>query len=432
MSIIVYLLFFWFLITKKYNNILFLLIFINVAIPKNEILEHFIRFNLVYDTRFVILILMLLVLIFRGEFSKLRIHRWSFLLFSLIVFSFTIGIFRGGNNLYFFYDVKLFITLILTFLVTLLWVKFVNIPIQKMIKYFIVNGIIYSLSTLFMYFLLDQSSLQALYGEIYGNIWGSRITFSNNTIQYVIVFISSYLIWKKINIKLNYISLILNFFSIIIAQNRTIIIITLATAFLIFFIILSVKLLRKAVTYKDLSFIFLLPSVLLIFLILGFLFDLSESNLIEDISNRFSQEGLSTLSYRNITNEFAINSVENILLGDGFGKILYSGGSLVNSYPVALIDNAFISIMAKLGILGVAIFISVILSTLILLFIEYKTNNDSFIALLMVIFPGYIVCSTYLTSQLIHAAPVYFTFFYIFTISLLGRKERKNENMFYQ
>lgn len=426
MTIIIFSLFVYYLIKKRYNHIFAIFIFINIAIPRNDNLEYLIKFNLLFDTRLIYLLLMLLILLFKVK--KFLFTKFEVAIYILLTGIIAIGAFIGRDNLFFTYDIKLISSLVLSYFVFIKWIKVFDIKIKNVLKIFIINSIIYSLSTIIIFIFFRGEFLAYIYGDIYGSIWGDRVTFSNNTAQYIWIFLSIYYIYLNKELPLNYISVILNFISILMAQNRTIITLFLLMLFVIV-VILSFEKFKRGVSllFLGISCIVLSLSVCFFYIFSDNL--LGNNKLLGDLVSRFNNEGSGTLVYREITNKYAIESVEdNKFLGEGLGKEIWSGGNLSNRYIGSFIDNVFVSIYVKLGIIGSGFIILFFIYGIVQLLKAFILSRSILSLLLLLLYPGYLIGSTYMTSQFIHSPPVYFTLFLLLVVSQDQLNIIKNNN----
>ncbi|MGG4036983.1 O-antigen ligase family protein [Heyndrickxia ginsengihumi] len=403
-------------IREKYEKIFFIFIFINLVIPLNTNLESKILFldNNVLDTRLWVLIFMIILMIIKKSNLNFRTNINQTIFIGVFICLTAVGVLIGykNNNIYLINDTKLFIKWIITYFVFFQWIILFKIDYKKVLRGFVVGGFIYACLTIVLYLFFRGSFLISIYGPIYGSIWADRITFPNNTAQYVVIFISFYLVYKKEKIKFNVFSIILNFISIFLSQNRTLIIIGTAMFILTSIIFFILGILKRKITLQFLGFTFIsIPILLFIAAFISRTSFFKSNTLVKQIIDRFSNEGLGTVSYRIYTNEYAIRSVNSPILGDGLGKALMSGGMSFNRYLVSFVDNAFINIYAKLGLVGlVMLFLFFFYSLYANLRAYIKSRNELYLIFILII-PGYIILSCYMTSQFLHSAPVYLAYF---------------------
>ncbi|GAB1777010.1 hypothetical protein P4643_08085 [Priestia megaterium] len=413
MAIILISLFIFFLIRKRYEYILYLFIFLNLVIPRNDNFESLIKLSFGFDTRLLFIIFMILILIVKGN-GLLTFGKVEIISFIIILGTMTIGVFRGYQNTNSFLnsDIRVFLTFILTYYVLRKWIVVFKMDFFKVIKITIIGGIIYSSATIFIYLFLKGDFLAYLYGEVYAEIWGNRVTFPNNTAQYVLLFFSMYMIFVKENTLLNIFSIMLNVLSILIAQNRTIISVCLLMILVVTIYFLFSKFVNKKITSLFLSQLFFVAPLLILLIVLSSHSSiLANSDLGGELLSRFSDEGSGTIDYRSSTNMYAIKEVKSIFWGDGLGKEMLSGGAGLGSYEVSFVDNVFVSVYAKLGLVG---FFIIALITIYGLFINlraYVISKNPLFLIIFIIYPGYLINASYMTSQIIHSAPVYLMYF---------------------
>jgi len=412
-AIILISLFIFFLIRKRYEYILYLFIFLNLVIPRNDNFESLIKLSFGFDTRLLFIIFMILILIVKGN-GLLTFGKVEIISFIIILGTMTIGVFRGYQNTNSFLnsDIRVFLTFILTYYVLRKWIVVFKMDFFKVIKITIIGGIIYSSATIFIYLFLKGDFLAYLYGEVYAEIWGNRVTFPNNTAQYVLLFFSMYMIFVKENTLLNIFSIMLNVLSILIAQNRTIISVCLLMILVVTIYFLFSKFVNKKITSLFLSQLFFVAPLLILLIVLSSHSSiLANSDLGGELLSRFSDEGSGTIDYRSSTNMYAIKEVKSIFWGDGLGKEMLSGGAGLGSYEVSFVDNVFVSVYAKLGLVG---FFIIALITIYGLFINlraYVISKNPLFLIIFIIYPGYLINASYMTSQIIHSAPVYLMYF---------------------
>ncbi|MBD8845736.1 hypothetical protein [Priestia megaterium] len=432
MAIILISLFIFFLIRKKYEYILYLFIFLNLVIPRNDNFESLIKLSFGFDTRLLFIMFMILILIVKGRNGLLTFGKVEIITFTIILGTMIIGVFRGYQNTNSFLnsDIRVFLTFILTYYVLQKWMIVFKIDFFKVIKITIIGGIIYSSITIFIYLFLRGDFLAYLYGEVYAVIWGNRVTFPNNTAQYVLLFFSMYMIFAKENPLLNIFSIMLNILSILIAQNRTIISVCLLMIFVVAIYLLFYRFVNKKITPLFLSKLFFVaPLLILVIVLLSQSSILANSELGEEVLSRFSDEGYGSVDYRSSTNVYAIKEVKNLFWGDGLGKEMLSGGPGLGSYEVSFVDNIFVSVYAKLGLVG---FFIIALITIYGLFINlraYVISKNPLFLIIFIIYPGYLINASYMTSQIIHSAPVYLMYFLllIFPQEIIYRKKFNRE-----
>ncbi|WP_028401705.1 O-antigen polymerase [Ectobacillus panaciterrae] len=418
MTIILLTLLLFFFIRKKYDYILYLFIFSNLVIPRNnnfEALIGFISKNIIWDTRLWLLIIMSFILAIKGGKKLLIFSKIEIIVFTSIWGILIIGILIGrqNHNSYLTSDIRLLLEFILTYIVLQKWINLFRIDSNKIIKTFIISGIVYSCLTIFIYLFLRGSFLAYLYGDVYGVIWGNRVTFPNNTAQYIFLFLSIYMIFIKKNRMLNTIAILLNSISLLMSQNRTLISLGIIMIFFILIYLFLYKAINKKITslYVGILF-FTIPILLLLGIVLVNSPLLANSDLIGEVLSRFTNEGSGSVDYRIVTNEYAIESVQNSILGDGLGKeIMSGGGSSLGSYKVSFVDNVFVSLYVKLGVVGTCLVALIIIYGFILNLKAYIVSKDILFLIILIIYPGYIINASYMTSQFIHSAPVYLAYF---------------------
>lgn len=425
LTIFLILLLLYFYKVRHYNYIFFIFIFINVGIPNKDRFEETI--GLIPNSRFIILVIMLIFLLIHRK-KTLFSTKSEFIIYTIIFSSIIIGILNGKGNPFMQYDLRVISNVILTFFVFFKWIAYYKIKIDKVIRYYMVSGIIFSIITLILYLFFKGEFIAYIYGDVYGSIWGDRITFPNNSSQYITILLSTYFIFIKSNIALNYFSILLNGISVLMSQNRTVISLLIVMLIFVLFVLTIYTVLLKKIKYINSSIIFIACSIIisLVFILSQSTFVI-ENKLISDLLARFTQEGSGSFEYRTITNSYAIETVENKFFGDGIGEEMWSGGYLPYRYIGSLVDNMFISIYVKLGVFGVVLISSLLIFAFIRIVKFFIKTKNILYLILFCIYPGYIVISALLTSQLLHSPSVYLSFYLLLFLANNSQSLKKSD-----
>lgn len=242
-----------------------------------------------------------------------------------------------------------------------------------------------------------------------GRYGGNFITLTIVTISYI--FFILYNREKESNKILLIYSLFISILSIIVSQNRTNPILLIISCLAILFISFNNK-----VTYKN---IFRKLFIITLFSAFAVIIGSSIINSDSDFINRYKKiTSLSedvNMKTRINTNNYHINLIISNPFGEGFGEYMpFVDSAGIFRYEDSLnIDNSYINIGRKGGILTLAIYMILIISPIIKLLKNYNISNNAIYLSLVVIYFMTIIASSLLTSQSIHSYAVS-TFIWVF------------------
>lgn len=346
-------------------DILVISSFIRIILNNKDVLKY-IRYSLVDK----------LVLVFLG----------------LNLLGFIHGLFKYGS-----YSIEfkhILIAVLIYYIVKKIYIK---ISIEQVLELIFNSIIIYSLILLLVITFLNPADINLIDYE--GRL-AINITLYIMAIPYAI-----YMILKKnMSIKSKiyyYLSLLLMIYFIYLNQNRTIIILTsisLVSIYLItYFDSEKNKYMNIAINYLS-----------CIVLILGVIFiSTYMEDLINPIIERFYDIISKTGTYSNYTvrmntMKYYSTIIMKSLLGVGWGApmmLFNSTGSI--TITNGSMDNFFVTIGYKAGLLTLLVFILIIISIYIHI-IKYVVENRKQSKLLLVIFPALILGTSFMTSQIHH------------------------------
>lgn len=244
-----------------------------------------------------------------------------------------------------------------------------------------------------------------------GRYGGNFITMLIITISYIVI-----LLYNKDN-RINKLtivySLIISILSIMLSQNRTNPILLIISCILILLININSN---HNFNYKDifrkLSIIIFMISILSIILII--LFN-SEIGFVERFKNITSISEDVNMKTRVNTNNYYIGLIKENPFGSGFGTLMpFVDSEGIFRYNNSLnIDNTYINIARKAGIVTVIIYIYMILSPIIGLIKIYRIKKDNIYISAIIFYFMLIIASSVFTSQSIHSYAVS-TFIWVF------------------
>ncbi|MDH2881564.1 O-antigen ligase family protein [Bacillus cytotoxicus] len=404
------------LLKNDVKKLLYLFIFIVIAIPNNYNIKTsigIIIFN--FDFIYFPLILGFLVVLISIFVGKVRIpilkEDIGFLMFFLLIIIYSIVGFYN-RNYFFAEDLKIYITLFMVFFLSRM-VLSKGEDLLNILNIICIGALGYSLVVIYIY-LFKSDQLYWIYGEMLGNWWGNRITFGNTSLLVISLILSIYF-WLERKI-LHSIVTVTNIGAIYLSQNRTVIMMSLLV-FVIGYIIYmltnkNLKVFSKKIAFSTLLF-FLLVVCTGIFI----------KNDIDFQDNIIIQRFLETdnLSVRKVSNEKAFDSLMDNPLGHGIGKeiVLYNIDTSIANTGL-FIDNVFATIGVKFGILGIMIFSWLLVMTQLYIYKMYRLNNEKLYLLLIIIHPAFLIVTAYMNAQVIYSLPV--MVFYVTFSSLISVK----------
>lgn len=345
-------------------------------------------------------IIFLIVLINNRKYRKLsqtNIGRLFIVLCILYIIYFSLGIIKGNNKA--LADVIMYLFQCILFYCTY---KLVN---DKDSIYKLMNITMYALTvncTFSLIMLLtNKLSIWGIEytGERYG---GNFLTLLIITLSYIFFILYN---GEKENNKIFLIySIFVSILSMILSQNRTNPILLIISCLIILFISFNNKCTYKNVFRK----LILLISICISTFIIGISIMNSDSDFINRFKKIASLSEDTNMKTRINTNNYYIKLIIDNPLGDGFGTLMpFVDSEGVFRYEDSLnIDNSYINIGRKAGILTMIIYIIFIISPIIELLKSYNVNKNNIYIALTVMYFMLIIASSLLTSQSIHSYSV--------------------------
>jgi hypothetical protein len=427
MGIILLLALISFLVKEKYNFALGIYIVSIFGIPRNSHIEKMIgmsidiKGDIFLDFRFIMIIIMFVYMLFKLNKQVLKIKIPNLIIVLLFLCIFIIALIKGAfsHNQLIKSELVLYIQLFVTIVTIGFWINIFKISTLNILRMCIIGGSLYSITAIFLA-IFGKSFLPSIYGEFYGTIWGAagRVTFQNVTALFVISFFSIYMIFKKENKKMMLFTFVLNNIAILLSQTRSIIMLYYGCLLIIVCIIIIGVMLTKRLNLKTLTYLFLGSTVILIGSIICFQkTNILETSFLADVLKRFNESGTGSIDSRVYTNQYVIDSMEYSILGNGIGyslKFFSASGSIVSE--VGWIDNLFLSIYSKFGIIGAIALVGVIIYGLIINVKKLMDTKDSYFLIVSLVYIPFVVICAFLTSQLIHSIQVSLLYFIILLI----------------
>ncbi|PEA84137.1 hypothetical protein COL60_12135 [Bacillus pseudomycoides] len=434
MGIILILLFFVCLIKRNYVFVLGIYMISILGIPKNSYIENILGLELnkriPFDFRFLLIILMLTFLVFKANKGLIKVNIKYLLVSIPIICIFVVSLINGINNSnpLIKSELGLYGQIFLVVFTIIWWVNKFKITTLNLLNICIIGGVIYSIIAVF-FAIFGKEFLPTVYGGFYGEIWGKtgRVTFQNVTTLFLISLFSLYLILEKASKRIYIPIFLLNNAAILLSQTRSIILQFYACLLIIGMIVVVKILKRKHLNLKVLAYSLIgIPCVIIGTLIILQYSNLNENSIIENVVNRFTESGTGSIDSRVYTNQTIIENVDNLILGNGIGyplKFLNASGQLVNEG--SWIDNLFLSLYSKLGLLGVFVLTLLIIYGMILNIKAYLSTKDIYFLIISVVYIPFIIICTFLTSQLIHSIQVSIIYLMVLLIPKMALQQRR-------
>lgn len=345
-------------------------------------------------------IIFLVILINNRRYRRLsqtNIGKLFIVLCILYIICFSVGILKGNNKV--MVDAMMYLFQCILFYCTY---KLVN---DKESIYKLMNITMYALTVncTFSLIMLVTNKF-SIWGIEYsgGRYGGNFLTLLIITLSYI--FFILYNQEKESNKVLLIYSIFISILSMILSQNRTNPILLIISCLIILFVSFNNK-----VTYKN---IFRKPILLILICISTLIIGISIINSNSDFIDRFkkitSLSDDTNMKTRINTNNHYIKLIMDNPLGDGFGTLMpFIDSEGVFRYEDSLnIDNSYINIGRKAGILTMIIYIIFIISPIIKLIKGYSVNKNNIYIALSVMYFMLIIASSLLTSQSIHSYSV--------------------------
>lgn len=394
-----------FFLNKRYINIFYLYIGLVVTIPSNENLKQmlFLKWGAI-DTSFVIILLMFTIFLLNVKsFKLLELDYLMIVIFILIIVFFIVGF--NSKNVFLITDFKFYISMFVLYFFGRMVITN-ETKMKKSLQIMVISSLIYSLVVILLYFS-GERVLSVLYGDTLANWWGSRVTFSNTSMLLVSTCIAIYLLIKT-KYKFFYSTVLsINTVAIILSQSKTIITFYGVLIILILLMNFLIVVTKGYLSIKNLKYTYIFISLLVFFCILSVTTNfLGDFNLLNNVVNRYTS-GNDSLNVRLITNDKALQLINSNFFGFGLGKemYLYNLKGLIELKGL-FIDNFYLTVATKFGVIGVTIFIILIISPIILLIKSTYKFKSLLSIYLLVSYILFLLTSTYMSSQLIYAEPV--------------------------
>ncbi|MFP7733896.1 O-antigen ligase family protein [Priestia aryabhattai] len=408
------------LLWKNYfKTAVFFLIFTFVSIPYNYYIYNKLFINVLgVDMRVVSLCLiysLFIVNIFKRkvkiEFSVRDLVFVSFIL--LASYYFLLGV--SNNTGFIKDDTYPIIIMLLTYSLSRNMLSDSK-DITKFLHVISLGTFVYSLCVIFIY-LFMKDRLVDIFGETLFFWWGEeRINFVNTTLILFSAIFSLDNILKKHKQILFSVIFIFNFIAMFLSQNRTLI----ASFMVILVLYLFYKLVTSKITNKKIT---LVAVIILIGLGVGQsqgVQDIIEkTSFINNVYNRFFEEKLDTLNVRQVTNNNGLEKIKEEPLGYGIGQgvALYTDQGAFYSEGT-FIDNLFITLGIKIGIVGLSLFTFMIIDLFIIIIkILIKTKDKNYLLLLM-IYPFFVLISAVMNAQMVYGLPVMMVFIILYAFCI--------------
>ncbi|MRB11729.1 hypothetical protein BK710_23350 [Bacillus thuringiensis serovar sumiyoshiensis] len=407
-----------FVFKRDTKKLVMLYLFSYIALPANSYIDNLLKVVLFGINSRTIIGVFILILI---SVSIVRNGNLN-LTTSDILFCFTI-IFLAiygwmgykANNIFLKEDVKVFFNLILVYLI-LRATLFTSISIKEIIKCIAISSLVYSVIVIYIY-IFKQDALPYIYGEKLYFWWGRRVNFTNSSIFILSVPIAIYYIYHNKDKYLYYVVLMLNLGATFLSQTRTLIFLVLINMAFCMLYFMYLKLRDNKVTLISVSKVcFSIMFIMIFCMLLNVESMLEKNSLLKDLQGRFSSE-TETLDVRTISNDAALEEIKNNVLGYGLGKelILYNDNYTISSVGT-FIDNAFVTIGMKLGIIGISVMSLILFFLWVNILRLYIRTKSTIYLMMIVIYPCFIVMTAVMNAQIIYSPVSSLVFVLLFIV----------------
>lgn len=337
------------------------------------------------------------------KFSLPNLGALFYILIILISFYGVISI----SNQYFFAEFKMYLYFILFPLFVYLF-KREKSGMDLLIKVSVVASLLLSIVIIFI-FLFKSSIFSPLFeGTFYE--YGSRVAISNTSIFLLTVPILVFAIMNKVlnrhwNIFILF-TLPLILIAAIMGQSRTLIAGIIINTFIA--VVLSLYFSKKRVMV-NIMFIGISMIMIAVMTIIGFAyFSLGEIiySTLDRFMEIFQSDSVQTMNVRSYSNQYALNTINRNLLGLGIGSTMYliDFNGHVHSEGF-FIDNGFITILYKFGVIGFLIFISFYIRNLLSIVKVNRKNRKqtkgNFSLTILWCMPIFLISGLYMSAQLV-------------------------------
>jgi hypothetical protein len=409
-----------FLMLLRKDKIAFYIIVLTLlSIPANNYFLNELKFFInKIDLRLVSL-LILVIYISIKNFKRIKPVNYDYvitILFFLFLFSFAYGYYIG--NPYLLFDTEVLLQFFLVYVASRYYLK-------NLREYLI---LIQLSSTIYVIWLIIvdifyESKLIQIYGEQLFIWWGDRIAFGNTSMLIITIIISVYFILIKKHLFWNIIMVTASIYGVSLSQNRTMILLILINTIIT---IIAYTLLNKKENNSKKMF---LESTINTFLLLlsGFFiyimfFRFRDSIFLNRILNRFG-ESWANFNARNLSNIISLREYFANLKSFGLGKELYlynPQGRIVSVVP--FLDNVFVTLLIKLGIVFLIFFILLLLLPLkyLINFTKCFDNRYSLLIILLSLYLSFIFMTAYMNAQIVYSIPI--STLYILSVCLVINK----------
>ncbi|ALS35884.1 hypothetical protein ABID30_000556 [Enterococcus rotai] len=406
----------WFLMNNEKNKLFTVLLFSIFAFPNNayitsKLMLDIFEINISFYISFLILVLWALKLL-KSETILFKGKDFYFLLLLvLVLIYFAIGITNG--NAFVNEDLKIYMNKFVLYLVIQFCVKDKE-DFFRTLNVVCIMSVIYSVIIIIIS-LFFKDSLSLIYGERLSTWWEgtNRIAFGNTSF---LLFTSSLLYYKLISKKkpkkiLSLCIFLLNIIAILLSQNRTLILLAIASLILIHLYVAFKAIQSKKIGVKS---IFLLAAAILTVLVLsvGLRSEFNTSNETGGIlQNRFSTNYLESLNVRSNSNQIAWNRVIDNKLGEGIGaQLTVYSQDFKYSFVGNFIDNIYLTLGVKFGLIGLGLFGILLIKSIWYLILCYKETKNLLFATLLISYILSLILTTYMNAQIIYTPTVSFIF----------------------
>lgn len=405
----------YFFIKNDKKKLFIILLFSIFALPNNAYIKESLLMNVFHiDVMYyIIFILLALEVIKKIKSQSVNINPTD-IFFSMFILYFCVYALIGisNRNVFFYEDVKTYLTILLMYLVIRTSVKKES-DVSFFINTIIFMSVIYSLSIIIINSFFSDS-LNLIYGERLSAWWAvtERIAFGNTSF---LLLTSSLLYYKTVSKDYNFriyslLALIVNSYAILLSQNRTLIILSVVSIFMIqLYIVIKIIKMRQ-IKLSEILFTMCIFFFVSIFLVMSLDNLFVNNNFIEDLRLRFTTN-LNTIDVRSNGNGVAWERIKSNKIGEGVGAPLTAYSSdWKYAFEGNFIDNTFMTLGVKFGIVGLLLFIYFMINSVINLYLYYKKNRDGIFMVLFICYGLSLILVAYMNAQIIYTTSLSFIF----------------------
>lgn len=334
---------------------------------------------------------------YKNNFIKNNLNKWFIILYLIYFISILNGILNGNERI--IEDFVMYAYQAFLFYCTFKLVKNSD-DIYKIMNITMLAQIVNCILTIIMYFTHDLSIWGIQYNG--GRFGGNYLTLIILTVSYALFLI--YNRKNKINIGILIAFLILSVSVMFISQNRTNPLLLLLSSGIMFFITLFNKKSTRNLFQKLIMII-----VILIFFV-GFITTALKSNneFVQRFTNITSISEDKNMKTRINTFKYYSDLIIKNPMGSGFGTLMpFIDSSGRVKYENSLnVDNTYLNIGRKVGVIGLILYILIILSPIKGLTKIYLNNRDMIYLSIMIAYCMLLIAASMVTSQSIHSYSV--------------------------